>query len=189
MGKYQNDDKNHLTNDCIFQFNLVSDGICRIWSWKRLLSNFLIYPLFVCFFEDTTLFRFYTLVSPNPLRSTLAELKVDGVTRACNLRIPLLRTISSHGYSVAFKLRNFTLKWMCERVFEVQVKITCWKNEISGHNRRTSLSICSKNSLSLKNVLQVLSGPSLNGWSDTIEVSAPGGMAISSENITCYLYF
>lgn len=64
----------------------------------------------VCFFEDTTLFRFYTLVSPNPLRSTLAELKVDGVTRACNLRIPLLRTISSHGYSVAFKLRNFTLK-------------------------------------------------------------------------------
>lgn len=43
----------------------------------------------------------FTLVSPSPLRSTFAELNVDGVTRVCSLRTPLLRTISSHGNSVA----------------------------------------------------------------------------------------
>lgn len=43
----------------------------------------------------------FTLVRPSPLRSTFAELKVDGVTLVCSLRIPLLRTISSHGNSVA----------------------------------------------------------------------------------------
>lgn len=47
-------------------------------------------------------FQMVTFVRPNPLRSTLAELSVDGVTLVCNLRMPLLRTISSHGNSVAF---------------------------------------------------------------------------------------
>lgn len=43
-----------------------------------------------------------TFVNPNPFRSTLADDNVDGVTLVCNLRIPLLFTISSQGNSVAY---------------------------------------------------------------------------------------
>lgn len=55
-----------------------------------------------------------------------------------------------------------------------------WKNDISGHNLLTSLSICSRTSLSLKYLLHELSGLILRGWS----VGPPGDTIISSENIT-----
>lgn len=105
-----------------------------------------------------------TFVKPSPFRSTFAELSVEGVTRVCSRRAPLLFTISSHGNSVA-----------------------CWKNDMSGHRRRTSLSICNRNSLSLKNVLQALSGPSLSGWSDVILLLVPGAMTISSGNSPSFI--
>lgn len=67
---------------------------------------------------------------------------------------------------------------------------TCWKNEMSGHKRRTSLSICSKNSLSLKNVLQALSGPSLSGWSaHWLSLLLHGGCAISSAKIYGKMFY
>lgn len=100
-----------------------------------------------------------TLVMPSPFLSTLAELKTEGTTLWCNRLSPLLLTTKSQGNSVG-----------------------CWKNDMSGYNLLTSLSICRRNSLSLKNVLQALSGPSLKGWSTHSLVSWPGGTTISLTN-------
>lgn len=42
-----------------------------------------------------------TFVSPNPFRSTFAELRMDGVTLVCKRRTPLLFAMSTFGNSVA----------------------------------------------------------------------------------------
>lgn len=96
---------------------------------------------------------------PKPLRSTFAHLSTLRCTRVCNLLTSALFTISSQGNSHG-----------------------CWKNEISGHNRRTSLSICSRTSLSLKYVCQALSGLMLSGWSnpDSMSLSCAPGITIKS---------
>lgn len=97
---------------------------------------------------------------PSPFLSTFAELKTEGTTLWCKRLSPLLLTTTSHGNSVG-----------------------CWKNDMSGYNLLTSLSIWRRNSLSLKKVLQALSGPSLRGWSTSSEEFWwPGGKTISFTN-------
>lgn len=62
--------------------------------------------------------------------------------------------------------------------------VAVWKKDMSGHNLRTSLSIWSNTSLSLKYVLQELSGSMFNGWS----LGSPGITITSSKNNNKYNY-
>lgn len=122
---------------------------------------------FICSISITILCIYTTLASrtfviPSPFLSTFAQLSTFLCTLVCNLFTSLLFTISLQGYSEG-----------------------CWKNEISGHSLRTSLSICKRTSLSLKNVCHSLSGLLLRGWSHNVVSPSstfwPGMTIISSE--------
>lgn len=48
-----------------------------------------------------------TFVSPKPFLSTLAELRIDGVTLVCKRRTPLLLAMSAFGNSVAWNKKKW----------------------------------------------------------------------------------